>query len=102
MIVVIVAGLQTILQGIMKTLQVENFWKIIVFCLYVLGLGFALVLGFYFDLKLTGLWGGWGIGLTVLLCYEIRYLMKIEWEEDFDKVREKYKVIQENIRESRI
>ena len=79
-LVLIVAGLQTILQGIMKTLQVENFWKVIVFCLYVLGLGLALILGFYFDLNLTGIWGGWCIGITVLLGYEIRYLMKIEWE----------------------
>lgn len=65
----IVGGLQTILQGIMKTLQVENFWKIIVFCLYVLGLGSALLLAFYFKLNLLGIWGGWLIGLTILLLY---------------------------------
>ena len=68
------------------------------FCLYVIGLPSATVLCFYFQLNLVGLWGGWCIGILVLLCYEIRYLVKIRWEEDFDKVREKYKVIEENIR----
>lgn len=67
--VLLVAGPQTILQGIMKTLQVENFWKIIVFCLYVLGLGLATLFGFYFDFKLSGIWGGWCLGILVLLCY---------------------------------
>ena len=69
LLVIIIAGLQTILQGIMKTLQVENFWKIIVFCLYGIGLPSAILLGFYFDYNLSGLWAGWGIGLFVLLCY---------------------------------
>jgi Na+-driven multidrug efflux pump len=91
--VIIVAGLQTILQGIMKTLQVENFWKKIVLSLYIVGLGSAILLSYTFDIKLTGLWAGWGIGMSALLIYEVVYLYKIEWEEDFDKVREKYKVM---------
>ncbi len=73
----IVGGLQIVLQGIMKTLQVENFGNIIVFCLYVIGLTSALILGFYFDFKLRGIWGGWCIGLIALVCYEIRYLSRI-------------------------
>lgn len=80
LIVLIIGGIQTILQGIMKTLQIQNFWKIIVFCLYVLSLGFAYLFGFYFQWKLSGIWAGWLIGLLVLFIYEIRYLLRISWE----------------------
>lgn len=101
-LVIIVVGLQKILQGIMKTLQVQNFWKIIVFCLYLIGLSSSLIFGFYFDMRLNGIWGGWLLGLVVLTVYEIVYLFRVSWEDDFDKVRLKYIVIQENIRQSRI
>jgi hypothetical protein len=43
----------------------------------VIGLTSALILGFYFDFKLRGIWGGWCIGLIALVCYEIRYLSRI-------------------------
>jgi Na+-driven multidrug efflux pump len=100
--VLIIGGIQTILQGIMKTLQVQNFWKIIVFCLYVVGLGFGYLFGFYFNGKLTGVWSGWLIGIVVLFMYEIRFLFNVSWEDAFNIVREKYAVIKENIRASRI
>lgn len=101
-IVLLVGGVQTILQGVMKTLQIEHFWKMIVFCFYVLGLGFAILLSFEFKWKLLGIWGGWLIGIFVLFVYEIRYLLTISWTEWFDKVRAKYRVIEDNIRASRI
>jgi Na+-driven multidrug efflux pump len=77
--VLIIGGIQTILQGIIKTLQVQNFWKIIVFCLYFVGLGFGYLFGFYFNLKLTGIWSGWLIGIVVLFVYEIRFLFYVSW-----------------------
>jgi Na+-driven multidrug efflux pump len=100
--VLIIGGIQTILQGIIKTLQVQNFWKIIVFCLYVVSLGFTYIFGFYFNWKLTGVWMGWLIGIVVLFVYEIRFLINVSWEEVFNIVRDKYVVIKENIRASRI
>jgi hypothetical protein len=57
-----------------------------------------LIFGFYFDMRLNGIWGGWLLGLVVLTVYEIVYLFRVSWEDDFDKVRLKYIVIQENIR----
>lgn len=53
----------------------------IVFCLYALGLGFALLLTFEFKLQLLGIWGGWLMGTFVLFIYEIRCLLKMSWEE---------------------
>jgi Na+-driven multidrug efflux pump len=100
--VVIIGGVQTILQGIIKTLQVPNFWKIIVFCLYVVGLGFAYLFGFYFDWQLSGVWCGWLVGTVALFVYEIRFLFNVSWEDVFNVVRDKYAVIKENIRASRI
>lgn len=94
----LIGGIQTLLQGVMKTLQIEHFGKKIVFCLYVLSLGSALLLGFYYKFDLTGVWCGWLTGIIVLLVYEVRFLWKMEWEEAFDRVRQKYRVMEENIR----
>lgn len=68
----------------------------------MIGLGLSLLLAFQFNLKLIGIWGGWLTGASILFVYEVRFLLKVQWSDLFDKVRTKYRVIEDNIRESRI
>lgn len=78
-IAIILSGLQVVLLGIIKTLQIQILWKISLISYYFVGLGFSCVLGYYFKYDLCGIWLGWSIGQAVSLLFLIKYIYQIDW-----------------------
>ena len=101
MLVIVGEGFHNLFLGIIKTLQVKKYWHGLILCSYVIGLGSAILLVEEFKLGLTGIWVGWLIGISICLVVELRFLSKINWEEHFDYVREKYKIIAHEARISK-
>ena len=53
----------------------------------------AIILAFYFELNLTGLWVGWLIGIMISLGFGYRTLSQMNWEGSFKEIRQSYKKI---------
>jgi MATE family multidrug resistance protein len=96
------SGLQVALLGIVKTLQVTILWKISLLSYYIFGIGSTILIGYFMELGVRGIWIGWGIGSTISLLFLIKYISQIEWQETFYVVRNKFKTFEDNIRESRM
>ena len=92
------SGLQVVLLGIVKTLQVTILWKISLISFYFIGLGSTILIGYYMKMGLYGIWLGWNIGTIVSLIFLVRYIMQMDWAQTFAIVRDKFKTIEENIR----
>ena len=54
------------------------------------------------EFGVTGIWIGWSIGTTISLIFLIRFIMQIDWGQTFALVRDKFKTIEDNIRESKM
>ncbi len=92
------SGLQVVLLGVVKTLQSTLLWKISLISYYIFGLGATILIGYYMQWGLMGIWIGWSIGTVISLFFLIRYISQIDWSETFAVVRDKFKTIEDNIR----
>lgn len=101
-IALILSGLQVVLLGVIKTLQVTILWKISLISYYLFGIGSTILMGYFMELGVTGIWIGWSIGTTISLIFLIRFIMQIDWGQTFALVRDKFKTIEDNIRESKM
>lgn len=81
------------LLGVIKTLQVTILWKISLISFYFIGIGSTILIGYFMDLGLIGIWFGWSVGTMVSLIFLIRYIMQIDWKQTFAIVRDKFKTI---------
>jgi Na+-driven multidrug efflux pump len=72
-------GFQVVLLGIVKTLQVTVLWKISLISFYIFGLGATILLGYYHELGLKGIWLGWGFGTVISLIFLVKYILQIDW-----------------------
>jgi Na+-driven multidrug efflux pump len=76
----VLSGLQVVLLGIVKTLQVTILWKISLVSYYFFGIGSTILIGYFMELGVKGIWIGWGIGSTISLLFLIKYITQIEWQ----------------------
>lgn len=51
-------------------------------CYYILGIPIGLVLGFVFDLNVTGIWYGMVTGTTVQTCVLIWMILRTNWNKE--------------------
>jgi MATE family multidrug resistance protein len=76
----VLSGLQVVLLGIVKTLQVTILWKLSLFSYYIFGIGSTILIGYFLELGVRGIWIGWSIGSTISLLFLIKYISQIEWQ----------------------
>lgn len=73
--------IQCLLLGIMKGLGIQHFvFYHSIFCLWIIGLGSALVLTFVGDYGIAGLYFGYGNGLIALSFCNLYYIYKSKWD----------------------
>lgn len=85
-------GIQVVLLGVVKTLQITILWKISLLSYYVLGMGATIFFGYTMDMGLRGIWIGWIIGTAVSLLFLVKYIQQIDWDKTFFLVRDKFKM----------
>ena len=100
-IIVFVSGLNIILAGIAKTLELHELWKVSFAIYYLLGIGFSGVLCYVYDYGVTGIWLGWLACLLLSLFMNLKLILCLDFEETFTKMRERYKIIEAEERLSR-
>ena len=72
---------QCLLLGVMKGMGIERFvFYHSILCLWVVGLGSALVLTFAFDYGIVGLYFGYGNGLVALCFCNLYYIYRTKWD----------------------
>jgi MATE family multidrug resistance protein len=76
----VLSGLQVVLLGIVKTLQVTILWKLSLFSYYIFGIGSTILIGYFLELGVMGIWIGWSIGSTISLLFLIKYISQIDWQ----------------------
>lgn len=52
---------------------------------YTVALPFGFLLGFYFNLELSGLWYGFVIGVIIISFLQLFYILKTNWEKTIDE-----------------
>ena len=75
----VLSGLQVVLLGVVKTLQVTILWKISLISYYLFGIGSTILIGYWMDVGVKGIWMGWSIGTLIALIFLIKYITQIDW-----------------------
>jgi multidrug resistance protein, MATE family len=79
--VFIADSFQCLLFGIMKGKGIQHYVFVhSILCLWIIGLGSALLITFVFDFGIAGLYFGYGNGLIALCFCNLYYIYKSKWD----------------------
>ena len=91
--IIFISSMNTIMLGIVKTLELELAWDYsFAFC-YFIGIIVGATLCYFFDYGLQGIWGGWLLALVAELFLNLKRLLCLDFEEAFTMIKNRYNVV---------
>ena len=87
--------------GIVKTMELTLTWTYSFIFLYFMGIVVSTILCYVYGYGLRGIWTGWLLALTLELFLNMKRVICLDFESAFEEIRDRYKVVNEDVRASK-
>ena len=99
--VIMVSGFNSVLMGIVKTMELPVAWGCEVHFIYFSGIVVGAFLCYGFNYGLWGIWISWLGCLLFEMYLNLSRILCLDFDGAFDEIRNRYKIVEEDIRASK-